>query len=80
MLDATPPIDSSSPAWRRRCPNTEEVYCLGSVGAHHGPRFEAAPQTGDLHAVDDEGGRQFDLFGHPTTLRRSTPSMGDELY
>jgi len=55
----TVPIEPSRPAWRRRCPNAQDVYCLGAVVGmiHDTGGGSASPQRG-LQGVDDEFGAQ----------------------
>jgi hypothetical protein len=56
MLEATRPIEPSSPAVRRRWPKIQDVYWLPRVGVHHGAGGGAAPPAGHLEGVDDQFG------------------------
>ena len=58
-LEATLPIDPRRPAWRSRCPKSQEVYCAPRSRVDHRAGFGASAPACHLERVDD------DLCGDP---------------
>ena len=55
-LEATRPIEPSSPAARSRWPKIQDVYCLGAVAVDDGAGGWPAAPAGHLQGVDDQLG------------------------